>query len=60
MHVAGEYDERPAINLAVLQRMKKTRQARPPTVYFLVLKHNALFFYEGEEQVPAARAAADP
>lgn len=46
-----EYSDRPPVDLLLLQKLKNARRARPLNVFFLVLKHNSLFLYDGEEQL---------
>jgi hypothetical protein len=49
--LVSEYTDKPPIDVGILLKMKNARKSRPPNVFFLVLKHNSLFLYEGEEQV---------
>jgi len=51
VYVSSEYEEFPSLNQSVLLKMKEFgSRSRPRNVFFMVLKHNSLFLYEGEEQ----------
>lgn len=55
VYVTSEYKAPTSVSLSVLQQVRKGITSRyfrrPKGIFFCVLKHNSLFFFENEEQV---------